>query len=66
MSMAADHTSAATLARMFEQFDEPARRALFFSRYEASRAGGDVIDSEHILLGILWNTTSPPPPAAQH
>jgi len=30
-----------------------ARRALFFARYEASKLGSKVIESEHILLGIL-------------
>ena len=38
---------------MFEKFSEPARRAIFFSRYEASRAGKQLIGSEHVLLGIL-------------
>src|SRR5204862_188286 len=30
-----------------------ARRALFFARYEASKLGSGVIESEHILLGAL-------------
>ena len=38
---------------MFEKFNEKARRALFFARYEASKLGSRVIESEHILLGIL-------------
>jgi ATP-dependent Clp protease ATP-binding subunit ClpC len=38
---------------MFEKFDENARRALFFARYEASQAGAGSIDSEHVLLGML-------------
>ena len=38
---------------MFERYTEPARRALFFSRYEVSRLGGDRITSEHLLLGVL-------------
>ena len=38
---------------MFERFDEPARRALFFARYEASRLGARSIDREHMLLGLL-------------
>jgi ATP-dependent Clp protease ATP-binding subunit ClpA len=38
---------------MFDRFSERARRAVFFSRYEASRVGQRVIDSEHILLGLL-------------
>jgi ATP-dependent Clp protease ATP-binding subunit ClpA len=38
---------------MFERFSEPARRALFFARYEASALGKHLIESEHLLLGIL-------------
>lgn len=38
---------------MFERFNEKARRALFFARYEASKLGSRIIESEHILLGIL-------------
>jgi hypothetical protein len=40
-------------SRMFEKYNEKARRALFFARYEASKLGSRVIESEHILLGIL-------------
>jgi len=38
---------------MFERYNEKARRALFFARYEASKLGSRVIESEHVLLGIL-------------
>ncbi|KAB2968640.1 MAG: ATP-dependent Clp protease ATP-binding subunit [Thermoanaerobaculia bacterium] len=38
---------------MFEKFNEKARRALFFARYEASKLGSRVIETEHILLGVL-------------
>ncbi len=38
---------------MFEKFNEHARRSLFFARYEASRADGRLIGSEHLLLGLL-------------
>ena len=38
---------------MFETFNEKARRAIFFSRYEASLVGRRVIGSEHFLLGII-------------
>jgi ATP-dependent Clp protease ATP-binding subunit ClpC len=38
---------------MFERFTESARRALFFSRYEASEFGSLAIETEHILLGLL-------------
>jgi ATP-dependent Clp protease ATP-binding subunit ClpC len=38
---------------MFEKYNETARRALFFSRYETSKFHSRVIESEHILLGIL-------------
>ena len=38
---------------MFEKYNEKARRALFFARYEASKLGSRVIETEHVLLGIL-------------
>jgi ATP-dependent Clp protease ATP-binding subunit ClpC len=38
---------------MFERYSEPARRVLFFSRYEASLLGSMSIESEHLLLGLL-------------
>jgi ATP-dependent Clp protease ATP-binding subunit ClpC len=38
---------------MFERFTERARRVLFFARYEATRIGGDAIDTEHLLLGLV-------------
>ena len=41
---------------MFEKFNESARRAIFFSRYEASRVGQRVIESQHVLLGVLRET----------
>lgn len=38
---------------MFERFTEKARRAIFFSRYEASQYGSPYIETEHLLLGLL-------------
>ena len=38
---------------MFERFTEPARRVLFFARYEASVLGSERIHTEHLLLGLL-------------
>ena len=38
---------------MFERYNERARRILFFSRYEASQLGNLSIAPEHVLLGIL-------------
>ena len=38
---------------MFERYTEPARRALFFSRYEASQFGSLSIEAEHLLLGLI-------------
>lgn len=38
---------------MFEKYNERARRALFFARYEASKLGSRVIETEHLLLGLL-------------
>jgi hypothetical protein len=54
---------------MFERYTEKARRIIFFARYEASNYGSPVIDTEHLLLGILRETTHVtkmlPPGAAQ-
>jgi len=38
---------------MLENLTERARRTLFFARYEGARAGAPVIESEHLLLGLL-------------
>src|SRR5450631_4119572 len=38
---------------MFERYTEKARRVIFFGRYEASVFGSPLIESEHLLLGVL-------------
>lgn len=38
---------------MFERYTEKARRTIFFARYEASEFGSPLIETEHILLGLL-------------
>ena len=38
---------------MFHRFTEPARRAIFFARYEAGSFGAPFIDTEHLLLGLI-------------
>jgi hypothetical protein len=38
---------------MFERYTEKARRAVFFARYEASQVGSPLIDTEHLLFGLL-------------
>src|SRR5215831_10418848 len=38
---------------MFERYTERARRAIFFSRYEASQFGSMTIETEHLLLGLI-------------
>ena len=38
---------------MFERFTEKARRVIFFARYEAGEFGSPVIDTEHLLLGLV-------------
>ena len=38
---------------MFERFTTEARRALFFSRYEAAQLGRVRIAPEHVLLGVI-------------
>jgi uncharacterized protein (TIGR03435 family) len=42
---------------MFERFTEGARRALFFARFEASQIGSTSIDTEHLLLGLMREST---------
>lgn len=43
---------------MFERYTEKARRAIFFARYEASQNGSPYIESMHVLLGILHESTA--------
>jgi ATP-dependent Clp protease ATP-binding subunit ClpA len=38
---------------MFERYTEKARRVIFFARYEASQFGSRLIESEHLVLGLL-------------
>jgi hypothetical protein len=38
---------------MFERYTEKARRVIFFARYEASAYGSKMIETEHLLLGLL-------------
>jgi hypothetical protein len=38
---------------MFERYTEPARRVIFFARFEASQFGSAAIESEHFLLGLF-------------
>src|SRR5437588_5014413 len=38
---------------MFERYTEPARRTIFYARYEASTLGSEYIQTEHLLLGLL-------------
>ena len=38
---------------MFERYTEPARRSLFYARYEAVEYGVKVMEAEHLLLGLL-------------
>lgn len=38
---------------MFEHYTERERRVIFFARYEASVLASSMIDTEHLLLGLL-------------
>jgi ketosteroid isomerase-like protein len=49
--------------RMFERYNEKARRAIFFARYEASNYGSRYIETEHLLLGLLREYPLPQPEA---
>ena len=41
------------MIRMFERYNEKARRTIFFARYEASTFGSPYIEAEFLLLGLL-------------
>jgi len=38
---------------MFETWSEPARRVIFFARYEATNLGASKIQAAHLVLGLL-------------
>src|SRR4051812_5449400 len=38
---------------MFDRYTEEARKVIFFARYEASRLGSPVLETEHLWLGLL-------------
>jgi ATP-dependent Clp protease ATP-binding subunit ClpC len=38
---------------MFERYTEPARRVIFFARYEASQFGSPYIEPYHLLLALM-------------
>ncbi len=38
---------------MFERYTEPARRTVFFARFEAAKTGSPFMETEHLLLGLL-------------
>src|SRR5271168_3867283 len=38
---------------MFERYTEKARRIILFARYDASQYGSRMIETEHLLLGLL-------------
>ena len=42
---------------MFERYTEPARRVLFFARFESSQYGSLAIAPEHLLVGVLREPT---------
>jgi len=41
------------LPPVFVRYTTNARRVLFFGRYEASQFGSPIIESEHLLLGLI-------------
>lgn len=38
---------------MFDRYTELARRTLFYARFEAGQLGGNSIETEHLLLGLI-------------
>src|SRR5262245_23054335 len=45
-------------AKVFERYNEQARRVMFFARYEASQWGSQSIQAEHVLRGLLRESDS--------
>lgn len=45
------------LGFVFERYTEPARRVLFFARFESSQYGALAIAPEHLLIGVLREPT---------
>ena len=43
---------------MYERYDQEARRAIFFSAWEARQAGSGYIEPEHLLLGLTHDADS--------
>src|SRR2546430_531941 len=43
---------------MFERYQEDAKRAIFFARWEAQRSGSAYIEPKHILLGLTREADS--------
>lgn len=43
---------------MFERYNEEARRAIFFSQWEAQQAGSAYIEPEHLLLSLTHEVDS--------
>ncbi len=43
---------------MFERYREDARRAIFFSRWEAQQSGSAYIEPEHLLLSLTHDADS--------
>ena len=42
---------------MFDRYNQEARRALFFARFEAAEIGGRSIETEHLLLALIREPT---------
>lgn len=38
---------------MFDRYSEAARQVIFVARFEAGKVGSKVIDTEHVLLGLV-------------
>jgi hypothetical protein len=49
---------------IFPRMTDRAKRALFFSRYEASQLGSLLIEPEHVLLGVIRSREGVREPAA--
>jgi ATP-dependent Clp protease ATP-binding subunit ClpA len=50
---------------MFERFSIASRQVVFVARVEAGHVGSAFIDTEYVLLGILWVAPVPPEMFAQ-
>jgi ATP-dependent Clp protease ATP-binding subunit ClpC len=58
MHLAADYNALRTAQNMYERYNQEARRAIFFSAWEARQAVSVYIEPEHLLLSLTHDADS--------